>query len=91
MPQPPSQTRLRHVLDRARVLHGEDVAEAMAESFLADWEAAADEGPHVQALHCAVVDLVAGFVVTQPAGVCALTVTAAPLASGTRGDYALGA
>ena len=58
MPQPPNRTRLRHVLDRARVLHGDDVAEAMAESFLADWEAAADEGPHTQALYAAAWQLV---------------------------------
>ena len=58
MPQPPNAARLAAVLDRARVLHGEDVAEHLAESLVADWTAAEGEGPHAQAMHAAVWQLV---------------------------------
>ena len=58
MPQPPNTNRLAVVLDRARVIHGDDVAEAMADSLVADWTAAEGEGPHTQALYAAAWQLV---------------------------------
>ena len=58
MPQPPNAGRLAAVLDRARVIHGDDVAELLAENLVADWTAAEGEGPHAQAMHAAIWQLV---------------------------------
>lgn len=52
MPQPPNVTTIAHVLGRAKILHGPEAAEMLAESLASDWRAAEHEGSQ-QALYAA--------------------------------------
>ena len=56
MPQLPNAARVQHVLERARVLHGEDTAERMADALVSDWSDAAEHG-HLQAVYAAMWQL----------------------------------
>jgi hypothetical protein len=44
MPQPPDVPTVAQVLDRARIIHGDELAESLAEGLADDWRAAADRG-----------------------------------------------
>lgn len=52
MPQPPNVSTIAHVLSRAKIIHGPEAAELLAESLAADWRAAEHEGSQ-QALYAA--------------------------------------